>query len=185
MQPYGVTRSRRAPGEAAKSHRSPEIGSERFDRTLLRLPTRLRRSHYAQTSRIFLRRRDAWRSQKRWRRSGLPVSRQSSPSFKRFMTPWTRGRRERSTLAVAWAAYSTGGARDKGPRYCDRGCSSKDQDGGKRRLGNDYSNHHLPMGQLDPSFEKSRVPSLINFCQLVMNWRASSLRPTITLLSHS
>ena len=88
---------------------------------------------------------------------------------RRFMKHWTRGRRERSTLAVAWAAYSTGGARDKGLRYCDRGCSSKDQDGGKRRLGNDYSNHHLPMGQLDLPFEKSRVPSVINFCQLVMN----------------
>jgi hypothetical protein len=31
------------------------------------------------------------------------------------MTPWTRGRRERSTLAAASAAYSTGGARHKGP----------------------------------------------------------------------
>ena len=48
------------------------------------------------------------------------------------MKHWTRGRRERSTLAVAWAAYSTGGARDKGPRYCDRGCSSTDHGGGKR-----------------------------------------------------
>jgi len=70
--------------------------------------------------RIFLRRRDAWRSPKRWRRSGLPVSRQSSPSFKRFMTPWTRGRRERSTLAAASAAYSTGGARHKGRTILSR-----------------------------------------------------------------
>jgi hypothetical protein len=32
-----------------------------------------------------------------------------------YDTPWTRGRRERSTLAGATAAYSVGGARHKGP----------------------------------------------------------------------
>ena len=31
------------------------------------------------------------------------------------------------------------------------------------------SEHYLLMGQLGPPFEKSRVPSVINFCQLVMN----------------
>jgi hypothetical protein len=36
------------------------------------------------------------------------------PKLRRFMTPWTRGRRERSTLAGATAAYSVGGARHKG-----------------------------------------------------------------------
>ena len=37
--------------------------------------------------------------------------------------------------------------------------------GRKWRLSEDY----LPVGQIDPLFEKSRVPSLISFCQLVMN----------------
>jgi hypothetical protein len=36
-----------------------------------RMTTPLRRSRYAPTSRIFLRRRAEWRSPKRWRRSGL------------------------------------------------------------------------------------------------------------------
>ena len=31
------------------------------------------------------------------------------------------------------------------------------------------SEDYLPVGQIDPPFEKSRVPSVINFCQLVMN----------------
>src|SRR6516165_2387125 len=34
--------------------------------------------------------------------------------------------------------------------------------GRKWRLSEDY----LPVGQIDPPFEKSRVPSVINFCQL-------------------
>jgi hypothetical protein len=41
-------------------------------------------------------------------------ARQSSPNFRRSMTAWTRSRRKRSALAGVSAAYSTGGARNKG-----------------------------------------------------------------------
>ena len=46
---------------------------------------------------------------------------QSSLSFRRFMTAWTRSRRKRSTLVGASAASSTGGARNKRARLELRG----------------------------------------------------------------
>ena len=73
------------------------------------------KSRYVLTSPIFLRRRAEWRSPKRWRRPGLLALRKSSPSFRRFMTAWTRSRRKRSTQADASEASSAGGARNKEP----------------------------------------------------------------------
>ena len=47
----------------------------------------------------------------------LAGRRQSSLSFRRFMTAWMRSRRKRSTRAGASAASSTGGARSRGPHW--------------------------------------------------------------------